>query len=122
MSDNYLPEINSPKPESDDDYEIVDDKSFHEGGDGVDTEIKVEIKEEPEIIPEQVPKRKLSNEEVFKTPKVKEIKPVVEEEDEEEKPKKKKKQMSEKQLQHLARIREKGQKALKESLSKMIKN
>jgi hypothetical protein len=121
MSDNYLPEIVSPKPDTQSDgerdYGDEGGMSFHEGGDGVEDEnIEVEIKEEPEIIPEEIPKRKLSNEEVFKTPKVKEIKPILQKEEEnvEEKPVKKKRQMSEKQLQHLARIREKGQKALKE--------
>jgi hypothetical protein len=130
MSDNYLPEIVSPEPDTQSDgerdYGEEGGMSFHDGGDGVDEgNVEVEIKEEPEIIPDEKPKKKLSNEEVFKTPKVKEIKPIlIEEEKVEEKPKKKKRQMSEKQLQHLARIREKGQKALKEKreLDKKLKS
>ena len=119
-SDNYLPEFTAPPPpeekpiEEPDADPLVSKASADEGS--VTMEVtESEEREEEELIeeaePEPLPvkpKRKLKNEEVFRTPQVM---PVAEP----EKPPKKKRQVSQKQLDALAKARENMKKKREEA-------
>jgi hypothetical protein len=118
MSSNYLPDVTMPPPEPEKPIEepnadpLVSKADDSEGAVNMEIEDRDEdediIREEMEedIIEEAEPepvvklKRKLKNEEIFRTPK---IQPVAEP----EKPKKTRKPPTEKQLEALAKAREK---------------
>ncbi len=121
MSSSYLPDVTMPPPEPEKPIEESNADPLVSKADDSEGAVKMEIEdrdeetgeENPNFIysdeevieeaePEPVvkPKRKLKNEEIFRTPQ---IQPVAEP----EKPKKKRKAPSEKQLQALAKAREK---------------
>lgn len=119
MSSNYLPDVTMPPPEPEKPIEepnadpLVSKADDGEGAvkmeiedqfegdeDIIREEMEEDIMEEAEPEPVVKPKRKLKNEEIFRTPK---IQPVAEP----EKPKKTRKPPTEKQLEALSKAREK---------------
>jgi len=121
MSSNYLPDVTMPPPEPEKPIEEPNPDPLVSKADDGEGAVKMEIEdrdeetgeenpnfvysdeeviEEAEPEPVVKPKRKLKNEEIFRTPK---IQPVAEP----EKPKKTRKPPTEKQLEALAKAREK---------------
>jgi len=116
MSDNYLPEMTMPPPEPEKPIEEPDADPLVSKADDGEGAVKMEIEdrdeetgeENPNFVysdeeedPEPVvkPKRKLKNEEVFRTPQIQAVQEPVKE-------KKKRKPPTQKQLDALAKARE----------------
>ena len=138
MSD-YLPDMvekvdeETPTPSPDNITAEITDTVSDEGNEDIkdDEEIikeeLIEQEEEEEVVEEEdekVPlvktRRKLKQDEVFTTPKVKPVAPL---EEKKEEPKKKgKRKCSEKQLAHLAKIRQKGLEAARAKHAKNAKD
>jgi len=101
-----------------DDEEIITDEVPEEEKEEKKEEEVVE--EEDEKVPLVKARRKLKQDEVFSTPKVKPVAPL---EEKKEEPKKKgKRKCSEKQLAHLAKIRQKGLEAARAKHAKNAKD
>ena len=120
MSVDYLPEMTMPPPEpeppiEEDNDPLVSKADDSEGAITVDIqdrediteEVEEEEEEEEPVEPVVKQKRKLKNEEVFRTPTIQPVKEPVKE--------KKKRKPTEKQLQALARARESRKKAREEA-------
>lgn len=142
MSD-YLPDMvekvdeETPTPSPDNITAEITDTVSDEGNEDIKGDEEI-IKEEEEVVEEQEEKeeevveeedekvplvktrRKLKQDEVFTTPKVKPVAPL---EEKKEEPKKKgKRKCSEKQLAHLAKIRQKGLEAARAKHAKNAKD
>ena len=102
---DYLPDLVEADARIDDIKEEIVEEEEEE------KEEKEEEKEDEEI-PVVEPRKKISQDEVFTTPKVKPVAPLEEQETPAQK-KKQKRPLSEKQKAHLAKIRKKGQETLK---------
>lgn len=143
MSD-YLPEIvervdeETPTPSPDNITAEITDTEDVKGDDAFEGDEEIIKEEEEEVVEEQEEKeeevveeadeniplvktrRKLKQDEVFTTPKVKPVAPL---EEKKEEPKKKgKRKCSEKQLAHLAKIRQKGLEAARAKNAKNAKD
>jgi hypothetical protein len=103
-----------------DDEEIITDEVPEEEKEEEKEEEVVE--EEGEKVPLVKARRKLKQDEVFSTPKVKPVAPLKKEEKKEEPKKKGKRKCSEKQLAHLAKIRQKGLEAARAKNAKNAKD
>lgn len=118
--DNITAEITDTEGDEDvkDDEEIIkEEEEVVEEQEEKEEEV---VEEEGEKVPLVKTRRKLKQDEVFTTPKVKPVAPL---EEKKEEPKKKgKRKCSEKQLAHLAKIRQKGLEAARAKHAKNAKD
>jgi len=118
--DNITAEITDTEGDEDvkDDEEIIkEEEEVVEEQEEKEEEV---VEEEDEKVPLVKTRRKLKQDEVFTTPKVKPVAPL---EEKKEEPKKKgKRKCSEKQLAHLAKIRQKGLEAARAKHAKNAKD